>query len=121
MSLVASAPVVHLSHGGGLMDHGSSLLSLCGQQIVDLRIFSVWRMLWHGRLSGWKDLLDVILKNETTWDHLKNDGKRSVFLSCCHGDGVPEMRWKKNAVDVHTRLEATGLPQGAHHNHGKCA
>lgn len=63
----------------------------------------------------------MIVKNETTWDHLMNDGKKSVFLNYCHGDGVPEMRWKRNVVDVRTHLEAIGLLQEAHHNHGKCA
>lgn len=63
----------------------------------------------------------MIVKNEMIWDHLINDGKKNVFLNYCHGDGVPEMRWKRNAVDVRTHLEATGLLREAHHNHGKCA
>lgn len=121
MNLVASGLFVHLNHGGGLMDHESILLSLGGCQIVDLRIFSVLRMKWFAHLSGWMDPLDVIVMNEMTWDHLWYDGKRSVFLNCCHGDDVPEMKWKWNAVGVRTHLEARDLLQGAHHNHGKCA
>lgn len=121
MSLVVSGLFVHLNHGGGLMDHENILRSLGGCQIVDLRIFSVLRMRWFAHLTGWKDLLDGIVKNEMTWDHLWYDGKRCVFLNCCHGDGVLEMRWKRNAVGVRIHLEARDLPQGAHHNHGKCA